>query len=176
METYVVVVFQMPSKKKPKFAYSHEDLFRALEAVKGGESVNMASKRFGIPQSTLDAKVRGKNPIARKMGPQPILGLESEELLVNWIKGSAERGFPVNKLDLVTSAKQIAKNLTVKDNIVRPVVGTKWLSLFLNRHPEMAVRTAEKLGKVRSSVSEKKIRDWFLEVLNYIEEQNLSLT
>lgn len=46
------------------------------------------------------------------MGPQPILGLEGEELLVNWIKGSAEMGFPDNKLDLVT-AKQIAKNLTV---------------------------------------------------------------
>lgn len=39
-------------------------------------------------------------------------------------------GFPDNKLDLVTSANQIAKNLTVKDNIVQPDVGTKWLSLF----------------------------------------------
>lgn len=149
----------MPPKKKPKFAYTHEDLLRALEAVKNGERVNMASKRFGIPQSTLDAKVRGKNPIARKMGPQPILGLEGEELLVNWIKALAVRGFPVNKLDLVTSAKQIAKDLTAKDNIVQPDVGTKWLSLFLNRHPELAERTAEKLSKVRSSVTEKKIRD-----------------
>lgn len=33
----------MLSKKKPKLAYSHEDFFRALEAVKDGESVNMAS-------------------------------------------------------------------------------------------------------------------------------------
>lgn len=158
----------MPPKKKPKFAYSHQDLLQALEAVKDSESVNMASKRFGIPQSTLDAKVRGKNPIARKMGPQPILGLKGEELLATWIKALAERGFPVNKLDLLTSAKQIAKDLTAKDNIVRPEVGTKWLSLFLNRRPDIAQRTAEKLSKVRSTVTEKNIRDWFQEVSNYL--------
>lgn len=62
----------------------------------------------------------------------------------------------------------------LEDNIVRPDVGTKWLSLFLNPYPELAEKTTEKLSKVRSSVSEKKIRDWFLEVSNNIEEQNLT--
>ncbi|XP_046681546.1 uncharacterized protein LOC124368317 [Homalodisca vitripennis] len=44
---------RMPPKKKPKFAYKHEDLLLALDDVKKGESINSASKRFGIPQSTL---------------------------------------------------------------------------------------------------------------------------
>ncbi|KAG8274777.1 hypothetical protein J6590_100278 [Homalodisca vitripennis] len=64
----------MPPKKKPKFAYKHEDLLLALDAVKKGESINSASKRFGIPQSTLSYKVSGKLPLDRKMGPQPLLG------------------------------------------------------------------------------------------------------
>lgn len=52
----------MPPKKKPKFAYSHEDLLQAVQAVQNGESVNGASKKFNIPQSTLGYKVSGKTP------------------------------------------------------------------------------------------------------------------
>ncbi len=68
----------MPPKKKPKFGYSHDDLLKAMDAVKQGETVNSASIRFQIPQSTLAYKVSGKTPIERKMGPRPVLGEECE--------------------------------------------------------------------------------------------------
>lgn len=72
----------MPPKKKPKFAYSHEDLLQAVQAVQNGESVNGASKKFNIPQSTLAYKVSGRTPMERRQGPTPILGFKCEGMLV----------------------------------------------------------------------------------------------
>lgn len=86
-----VFIFRMSSKKKrPKFTYSQEQVLQALDAVRKGETVNSASKRFGIPQSTLALKASGKTPLIRKMGPKPILGYNIEEMLVNWIKALAD--------------------------------------------------------------------------------------
>lgn len=73
----------MPSKKKPKFAYTHEKLMEAIQAVKDGDTVNGASKRYGKPQSTLAYKVAGKTPLERRQGPEPLLGLKCEEMLCN---------------------------------------------------------------------------------------------
>lgn len=51
----------MPPKKKSMFAYSHEDLLKAVQAVQNGESVNGASKKFNIPQSTWHIKFLGRH-------------------------------------------------------------------------------------------------------------------
>lgn len=62
-------MFQMPPKKKLKFAYTHEKLLEARQAVK---DVNGASERYGKPQSTLAYKVAGKTPLERRQGPEPL--------------------------------------------------------------------------------------------------------
>lgn len=164
----------MPPKKKPKFAYPHEQLILALEAVRKGETVNAASKRFGIPQSTLAYKVSGKTPIDRKMGPQPLLGIEAETMLANWVKGLATCGFPICKADLLSSVKQIVKDLKIEEKFPKGGPGEKWVNLFLKRHPEIVERKAEKLSSVRATVTEKFIRNWFIEVKQYILENNLN--
>lgn len=162
----------MAPKKKPKFAYSHEQLLAALEDVKKGASVNSASKRHGIPQSTLAYKVSGKTPLERRQGPQPLLGTKCEEMLVNWVSAMAVKGFPITKTDLLTSATQIVKE--IKPEVKDLKLGKKWLSLFLQRHPQITERKPEKLSKVRATVSEKCIHNWFTEVKTTLDEMNAS--
>lgn len=49
-------------------------------------------------------------------------------------------------------------------------LGKKWVSLFLKRYPEISERVPEKLSKVRATVPEQRIRQWFKEVLDTLKE------
>lgn len=78
-----VVSFQMSPKKKSILAYTQERLLEALEAMKKGETASSASRRFNIPRATLIYKYSGKTPLERRMGPAPLLGIETEQMLTN---------------------------------------------------------------------------------------------
>lgn len=162
-----------PPRKKPKFLYSEQAMKLAIEAVKRGESALSVSKQFNVPRSTLVNKIKGKSPVGRRMGPAPIFGDKGEEMLVNWIKGLAVRGFPIWKEDLVCSVEQIIKDLKLPNNFTNNRPGRKWLFLFFKRHPECAMRTVEKLSRIRAEVTEEKVRNWFNEVTEYLEVENL---
>lgn len=96
-----------PPRKKPKFLYSEEAMVKAIDAVKSGDSASEVSRRFDVPRSTLIYKATGKSPAERRMGPSPALGTSAEKMLVNWVMGLAQRGFPSYKLYLVLSVQQI---------------------------------------------------------------------
>lgn len=96
-----------PPRKKPKFLYSEEAMVKAIDAVKSGESASKVSRRFDVPWSTFIYKTTGKSPAERRMGPPPALGTSAEKMLVNWVMGLAQRGFPSYKLYLILSVQQI---------------------------------------------------------------------
>lgn len=96
-----VLWFQMVPKKKPLFEYSHEQLEQALEAYRKGENAFSASKRFGVPRSTLIYKASGKTPInkERRLEPAPSIEFNADGMLKNWVMALAIRGFPIRKID-----------------------------------------------------------------------------
>lgn len=136
-------------------------------------SVRMAGREFGIPKRTLQDHKCGKLPqVQRKTGPQPILSLEGEEKLANWVINLAKCGFPVKKSDLIETVEAIVKN-TEKENLFkngRP--GQKWYSNFLKRHPQISLREAESVNKARAIVTEEAIRAWFRELRQYLKDNN----
>lgn len=162
-------------KKKPKYAYSHQQLLLALDAIKSGETALSVSKRFGVPRSTLIYKATGKSTMneERRLGPPPRLGTDAEVMLKNWVLAMAKRGFPVSKSNLMTSVQQILRDLKSQDLFPQGRPGPTWLTLFLKRNPEISQRTVEKLSKVRAVVSESTIKEWFLEVITYVNENSL---
>lgn len=84
-------------KKYCRFNYSEEALQAAVEEVRSGSSTqNAASRKYNVPKATLNAKVRNKVPMERKMGPPPILLKSEEERLSIWILGKAKLGFPMH--------------------------------------------------------------------------------
>lgn len=157
-----------PPRKKPKFLYSEETMVKAIDAVKSDESASEVSRRFDVPRSTLIYKATGKSPAERRMGPSPALGTSAEKMLVNWVMGLAQRGFPIYKLDLILSVQQICKELALPNLFNNDKPCKRWLYLFLKRHPEIAMRTVEKLSKVRAIVTEHGVGEWFKEVDNYL--------
>ncbi|CAH1993567.1 unnamed protein product [Acanthoscelides obtectus] len=89
----------MENPKKPykRFRYTEAQLQEAVEFIRQSKlNISQASKKYGIPKSTLSNKLRGKVPAVRKMGPTTILTMEEEANLEKWILSKAMLGFPMH--------------------------------------------------------------------------------
>ena len=108
------------------------------------------------------------------MGAPTILSTEDEEILVNWIQKSADAGFPISKKNFLHSVKKLTDELGKQFPGKGNLPGKKWLSSFLNRHPDVSFRTSQNLTSSRASVTKKNLEDWFKEVYDYLEKKNLT--
>lgn len=157
----------------PKKEYTPLQMCNAIEAVKNGEKVAIAAKRFGVPRITLYNKVSGKSPVVCPMGPSTFLTYDEEKILEHWIIDMNNKHIPVTKEELLDSVQRIItdKGRTTPFTENRP--GKKWYSLFLKRHPIIAERTAQNLTTARDNVKEEDINRWFEEVEGYLQEKGL---
>lgn len=150
-------------------SYTEKNVTDALEGILNGMSVRMASKKYNIPRSTLIDKYSGKSKLNQKCGMPTVLSTIEEDRIRKWVIDMAKRGFPPTKEKLITTVQlylNLAKRKTTfTDN--RP--GRKWYRGFLNRHPDLAVRTCQPLTSSRSEITERKIRNWHQEVRSYLE-------
>lgn len=84
-------------------------MLAAVSDVKRGVKLSTASKLHDVPRNTVRDRLKGK-PSTR--GPATVLTRDEEQLLVNWIKDCARKGFPRRKLDLLLSVKEfVDKNI-----------------------------------------------------------------
>nr|CAH7741106.1 unnamed protein product [Callosobruchus chinensis] len=119
----------MPKLKQ----YDRSKLENALRDIQNGtESYRTAEKKYGIPKSTLESKL--KHPGHKEtLGPSPVLTLEEEALLVTWIRDNASKGFPRKANDLKNSVQRFLfanpRPNQFKDN--RP--GEGWVKVSLQK-------------------------------------------
>lgn len=87
-------------------AYDKQKLKDALHELKtNGTKLKTVSSKYKIPRSTL-RRLRDKGLLSpEKMGPPTLLSTEEESILVTWILELKDRGFPVNRDQLITSVK-----------------------------------------------------------------------
>nr|CAI5844560.1 unnamed protein product [Callosobruchus analis] len=167
------------SKKKvyQRFRYTEETLQKALELIRtNSTTISEASRRYGIPKSTLSNKLTGKVPQIRKMGPDTVLSIEEEYKLEKWILSKALLGFPMHPDEVKDSVQKVLKETKRENPFTDDRPGKKWLQLFLRRHPNITQRNTEIISKARASVTEENIRNWFAELRDYlIEEHNEEL-
>lgn len=132
-----------------RFRYTEEDMENALRAIDTGCSVLKAAKTFNVPRTTLSDKIKGKSPLARKMGPESILSKEEEVLLVKWMFHIADHGFPITKVQLLDSVQILIKNLKKPNPFTKGRPGRHWYEAFMKRHPQVSERTAQNLTSSR---------------------------
>ncbi|XP_064292244.1 uncharacterized protein LOC128672662 [Plodia interpunctella] len=157
----------------PKKNYTPFQMAQAIEAVKRGEKIATAAKKFGVPRITLHDKITSKTPVTCSMGPGTYLSTEEEAILEKWILDMTDKHIPITKDELLDSVQRIIvdqqKNTPFANN--RP--GRKWYNLFLNRHPTLSERKAQNLNTARDAVTEENIKGWFKEIESYLEENGL---
>lgn len=157
-------------KPKKTGQYSEENVKQALAAIEAGMTITAAGKEFNIPRQTLSDKVNKKHLGA--VGKQPILTEDEESFLAEWIINSAKQGFPVTKEQLCNSVKGILDDLQRPNPFQDNRPGRDWYDRFMKRNPEISLRMSQNLTKQRSKVTEEHVRNWFLEINNYLEEKN----
>jgi len=99
------------NKSKETKKYSQDDVNNAVDAVKKGMSLRVASKTFGVPYCTIYVKFKNIVPLMARKGPQTYLRTEEENNLVEWIIYLSKRGFPVNKNQLLDSVRDVIVEL-----------------------------------------------------------------
>lgn len=92
--------------------YTNEDIEKALEHARNGTSIAKAAELFGIPKSTLHAKLTGKVPDISKRGPRIILTVQEEERLATWILNKAKLGFPMHLDELKPAVQSLKRGTT----------------------------------------------------------------
>ncbi|KOB59708.1 19.5g1 protein, partial [Operophtera brumata] len=158
----------------PKKDYTPSQMSQAVQAVTNGEKVAIAAKRFGVPRITLYNKITGKSPLECPMGPGTYLTQHEENILEKWLLDMADRHMPVTKEELLDSVQRIITDKKQETPFVANRPGKKWYALFFKRHPDIVSRTAQNLTTARHNVTEEDIHNWFKEVNQYIENNDLS--
>ncbi|KAK9678986.1 Transposase protein [Popillia japonica] len=104
------------AKKYKRFRYSEKALSGALEDIRTSNlTISSASKRYGIPKSTIVNKMKGKVPLVRKMGPSSILTAAEERELERCIVSKAKLGFSMHSDEVQDFSSTLVKfNRTAK--------------------------------------------------------------
>jgi len=79
-------------------------------------------------------------------------------------------GFPINGDGLLNSVKKIVDEANLKTPFTKNRPGKKWFYSFMNRNKCLSQKHAEYVNRARGSVTEEKIRKWFAEVYDLLEE------
>lgn len=157
----------------PKKDYTPFQMGQAIEAVRKGEKISTAAKRYGVHRITLYDKISGKTPIVCSMGPATYLTASEESILEKWLLDMTDRHIPIDKDELLDSVQRIIIDTQRKTPFTDARPGNKWYNLFLKRHPIIAERTAQNLTTARDAVTEEAINGWFKEVESYLKEKQL---
>lgn len=85
--------------KDPKlWKYTYAQLKAAVAEVQRGQSIRVVSKKYKIPRSTLNNKVKDSSPKIKKGGPPTVLKENEEKHLVSWMLLMSDNGFPTEFL------------------------------------------------------------------------------
>ncbi|KAJ8953396.1 hypothetical protein NQ318_023513, partial [Aromia moschata] len=163
-------------QKRRFYQYTEDQLQRALfEIREKNMSINKASKEFNVPKTSIIDRMKGRSrPNRRKTGPAPILSIEVEDKLKEWIINIAKCGFPLKKSDLIDTVEKIAKDLGKSHLFTDGKPGQKWYINFMKRHPEISKREAEGVNRARAVITEEYLRAWFRDLHEYLETNNIA--
>lgn len=129
-------------EKRNFFLSTEEGLQKALTEIEAGHlSIRKASQQFNVPKTTIIHRMKGRSTgNKQKTGPEPLLGTQVENRIIEWVINIAKCGFPLKKSDLLNTVEKLAKDLG-KDHLFKDgKPGQKWYFNFLKCHPEISLR------------------------------------
>lgn len=157
---------------KKRMLYSLDRMNNALDRVRNGGTIRGASRLYEIPESTIHDKIiqRYANPTP---GAPPVIRLENEERIVEWLIDMAKAGLPINTQRLRVFVAKYVKLAKIKNPFKKDTPGPRWVAGFLKRHSNISRRVASSLARSRACVTPGTINSWFGEITAYLEEKHL---
>ncbi|KAL3663895.1 hypothetical protein V7S43_011305 [Phytophthora oleae] len=87
-------------------------------------------------------KAPADNP-ARRRGPKPLLSVEQETQLVQWVQSQQRAGHRVSRDGVIAQAQEILHKCESPDHESNPTqkLGMGWCNRFMARHPDLSLRS-----------------------------------
>jgi hypothetical protein len=124
-------------------------------------SIRASAAKYNVPYTTLRDRLAGTHSRQESHQNQQILLFDEEISIVKWIQQMDDWGFPPK----ISVVKEMAGHLA-QTRATGHKLGRNWLSRFLERHPEVASRFADRLDRARNSAGHPStIRDYFHKVV-----------
>jgi hypothetical protein len=136
-----------------------DNIQRAIQAVRGGQSIRKASEAWGVPFSTLrDRVVANTQPkgqyeaqVMQKLSP------DQEKHLANWVLTQEALGLPVKHRQI-----QVFANRILRASGSDQTVGKHWLQKFIKRYPVLKTKKDRRMDIKRlTGASINVIKAWF---------------
>lgn len=148
--------------------FSDHAIEQAAEAVKNGMSYRRAEKKFGVPKSSIQRKV--KNVQQNPYGRPTVFNEDEEKTISQCLALTAEWGFPLTVFDVrYVVKKYLDKKGVVESRFKNNFPGSKWAKGFLARQStELKKRMCTNIKRARAAITPEAIEAYF-------EELNISL-
>ena len=127
----------------------------------------------GVPESTLRDRVKGKIlPSIVKSGPQPVLGIDEEGRLVDYLKLLCSFGYSFSRTDVINIATDFAIILGKREP--SDALTHQWYYKFLERWPGMEINRASSTKKqFEKATSVDCLSRYFLNLQDLLTKHNL---
>lgn len=148
--------------------FSEDALKKAADAVKNGMSYRKAEKKFGVPKSSIQRKV--KNLQQNPYGRPTVFSQDEEKVISQCLALTADWGFPLTIFDVRCVVKKyLDKKGVVESRFKDNFPGSKWAKGFLARQcNELKKRMCTNIKRARAAITPEAIEAYF-------EELNISL-
>lgn len=162
-----------PATKRTKRTppYSQLQLQLAYEAVQSGMDLKEAVRKYGIPRTTLEYRVRKKMAdLDTKRGRKNFLDRSEELPIFNVLNELASGGFQLSFRLVQTVAKEYIKEFLARNPFPSGIPAKSWVGLFFKRHPELAKRVSENWARYDGGkVMPEHVGTWFGCATRYLE-------
>ena len=147
-------------RKKPRRTYTEDAVAEALlDVTDNGLSQRKADEKWGVPQQTLSARLRGQGALADQEQPKQRLSKSQEDRLVTWILRQ-------ESLRYAPSHSQIRACVLglLKQQGSDPKLGRHWVSRFIQRHAELRTKIGQRQEAKRFDSFTPKAVHWFFNI------------
>jgi hypothetical protein len=137
--------------------YTEHDLLTAVNDVRNGKYLRLASQEWGVPLSTLQNRDHGREKHALASESQQRLSKIQEEHLSAWILAQEALGVLLTHGQIRQFASRL---LVIKGD--HKELGKRWIEGFLRRNPVLRTKRARNIDSVRvNGATTAIIKSWF---------------
>lgn len=164
---------EAPKERKKYFQlYKELDLQKAIGEVASGEiTFGKASRKYGIPKTTLIQRVKGST--SGTHGNVPNLTKDVEEKLVEWVLLHAKMGDPRTRDQLVHAAADLAEKVQGCRPFKNKLPSSPWVKLFVERHPQVSFRTPSAVTRASANVTRADVTGFIRNFRGWLQNNGL---
>ena len=124
--------------------YTEYDLSQAILSVTNGQSIRKAALEWGIPRTTLQHRLQGRESRKEAFIGQQRLSPAQEKHLTQWILTQGDLGLPPTYAQI----KQFTQRILAVKGDHQPI-GKHWMQAFLKRNPSIRTQRSYSRESVR---------------------------